>query len=209
MKSISEITPTYNGSRELQQSQSELPHIQKMTERYPLFNNFAEKFNPSNWQKGSQYPTKCVSCSSPTLTDINLAYGQGRAIAWLMAQLTAFQEQLNVPNKMSVFEIDTCAQTLYDNYHHLKATEFMLFFARLLGGMYPVDWHGYITPTKIVSALREHFMPWRNDLLYKITKQEEEQKRNAELHNPNNMTREEWLEIKTITAMYNSDYTVP
>ena len=52
----------------------------------------------------------------------------------------------------------------------------MLFLARLLGGMYPVDWCGYITPTKIMTALREYFMPWRNDLLYKLDKQEKERK---------------------------------
>lgn len=60
----------------------------------------------------------------------------------------------------------------------------MLFFARLLGGMYPVDWYGYVTPTKIITALREHFMPWRNNLLYKIDKQEKERKAKEEAQKP-------------------------
>jgi hypothetical protein len=60
----------------------------------------------------------------------------------------------------------------------------MLFLARLLGGMYPVDWYGYVTPTKIITALREHFMPWRNDLLYKIDKQEKERKAKEEASKP-------------------------
>lgn len=97
---------------------------------------------------------------------------------------------------MSTYELETCAQTIHDHFHHLKATELMLFFARLLGGMYPVDWHGYVTPTKIVSALRENFMPWRNDLLYKIEKQEEIQRRESVLHDPEAITYEEWCKLR-------------
>ena len=101
-----------------------------------------------------------------------------------MAQLEAFQEKLNVQHKMTSYEIETCAQSIYDSYHHLKTSELMLFFARLLGGMYPVDWYGYVTPTKIITALREHFMPWRNNLLYKIDKQEKERKAKEDAAKP-------------------------
>ncbi len=176
--------------------QNVLPNIQRMVSDYSQFSSFSAKFNPDNWEKGARQPTKCVSCNSPTLTDINLAYGEGHSVAWLMAQLTVFQEKLNVPNKMTTYEIETCAQTIHDHFHYLKATELMLFFARLLGGMYPVEWHGYVTPTKIVSALRENFMPWRNDLLYKIEKQEEIQRREAALHDPEAVTYEEWCRLR-------------
>lgn len=73
----------------------------------------------------------------------------------------------------------------------------MLFFTRLLGGMYPVDWHGYVTPTKIMSALREHFMPWRNDILYKIEKQEADKRREEESKIPS-VTWEEYCKMKGI-----------
>lgn len=73
----------------------------------------------------------------------------------------------------------------------------MLFLARLAGGMYPVDWHGYITPTKIVSALRDYFMPWRNDILYKIDKQEQERKQ-EEIRNEKGVTWEEYCRMKGI-----------
>lgn len=96
---------------------------------------------------------------------------------------------------MSKYQIETCAQSIYDTYHHLKATEIMLFFARLAGGMYPVDWHGYVTPTKIVTALREHFMPWRNNLLYKIDRQNQERKAKEEAAKPS-VTWEEWQQMK-------------
>lgn len=73
----------------------------------------------------------------------------------------------------------------------------MLFLARLLGGMYPVEWHGYITPTKIVSALRDYFMPWRNDLLYKIDKQEKQRKLEESMREPG-ITWEEYCKLKGI-----------
>lgn len=164
--------------------------------------DFCSKFSVSNMSVGAQYPTKCVTCSAPTLTYINLAYGNGNAIAWLIWQLTFFQEQINVPNKMTNVQLETCAQCIFDGYHHLKTTEIMLFLARLCGGMYPVDWHGYVTPTEIVSALREHFMPWRNNLLYKIDKQREERERESQLRDKDLMTREEYEEIKMLTRMY-------
>ena len=181
----------------MQKSQSALLSIPKSLANFPTFASFTARFAPDNWERGSRQPTKCLTCSAPTLTDINLAYGEGRSVAWLMAQLEMFQFKLNVPNKMSKFEIETCAQTIHDNYHHLKTTELMLFFARLLGGMYPVDWHGYVTPTKIVSALREHFMPWRNDLLYKIEKQQEDERRKEEGSQPK-VTWEEYCQMKGI-----------
>lgn len=145
----------------------------------------------------------CLTCESPTVTDINLAYGDGSALLWLMAHIEAFQEKLNVPNKMNVYEIETCAQNIFDSFHHLKCTELMLFFARLLGGMYPVEWHGYVTPTKIMTALRDHFMPWRNNLLSKIEHQRLKQQREAYRNDPDRMTYDEWQEIKTIESMYN------
>ena len=192
-----ELINSNNNETALQRSQTGLQSIPKTLSNFPTFSDFSQRFNPSNWEKGSRLPTKCVVCNSPTLTDVNIAYGNGRAVAWLMAQLATFQEKINVPNKMSTYEIETCAQTIYDNYHHLKATELMLFFTRFLGGMYPVDWHGYVTPTKIVSAIREHFMPWRNELLYKIEKQEAEKRREEESKTPG-ITWEEYCKLKGI-----------
>ena len=179
----------------LQKSQNALPSTPKTLSNYPTFSSFAAKFSPDNWEAGSRKPTKCVTCNAPSLVEINLAYGEGRSVAWLMAQLQTFQEKLNVPNKMSVYEVETCAQTIHDHFYHLKTTELMLFFARLLGGMYPVEWHGYVTPTKIVSALREHFLPWRGELLHKIELQEQKRHAQQEASKPT-VSWEEYLAMK-------------
>lgn len=105
-------------------------------------------------------------------------------MAWLIAHLTAFQLQIPATEKMSAFQLEACAQTIFDSYHHLKTTEIMLFLTRLAGGMYPVEWYGAITPTKIVSALRDHFMPWRNELLHTVEQQRRERRRREESMKP-------------------------
>lgn len=119
----------------------------------------------------------------------------------MIAQLQTFQEGINVPHKMSPQQLEHCAQMIAEDYHHLKTTEIMLFLSRLTGGWYGIDWHGYITPDKLVSALREKFMPYRNDLIHKQElylreKQRREQAREETL------SREEWEEIKMLTKMY-------
>ena len=172
--------------------------VTEIRNSFPDFKSFTTRFAPGNQAAAAQHPTRCVtSASAPTLTYIDLAYGEGCAIAWLVIQLTHFQLQINVPNKMTEMQLETCAQTIFDNYRYLKATEIMLFLARLTGGMYPVEWFGYITPDRIVTALRDHFMVWRNELLYKMEKQERERKRNEERKAPP-PTEEEQAKINEI-----------
>ena len=169
----------------------------KTLSNYPTFGDFAAKFTPDNWERGGREPVKCVQCGSPTLTDVNIAYGNGSSVKWLMAQLAVFQERLNVPNKMSVIEIETCAQVIHECYYYLKTTELMLFFARLLGGMFSVDWHGYVTPGKLVGVLREQFMPWRSKMLHEIEERERKAKDEADALTPK-VTWEEYCKMHGI-----------
>lgn len=175
-------------------SPSTQAQVSEIQSRFPDFKSFCSRFTPQNAATGAQHPTQCVTCNAPTLTYLNLAYGDGKAIAWLIWHLTFFQEHCNVPNKMSPMQLETCAQTIFDTYFYLKTSELMLFLARLLGGMYPVDWYGSITPTKIVSAIRDHFMPWRNDLLHKIEKREQQRRSDEEARNPG-VTWEEYCRM--------------
>jgi len=212
MKLLSEITPTFSDSNALQPLQSLSPDMQQkaivLRAKHPQLTDLCYAYHPDNAVKFSHYPTRCITGEAPTLIDVNLAYHSTASIIWLIAQLTSLQEQLNVPNKMTVYQIDACAQNITERFGYLKLSELMLFFARLKGGMYNVDWHGYITPDKVVNALREHFIPYRNDLLHKIEKDRRDKERSKALRHPDNMNRQEWIELKIITAMYNSDYTV-
>jgi hypothetical protein len=199
MKLLSETTNSNNDNKGLQKQQNLSPstenRIAEIRSKYPTIASFSVDFNPDLAEKYSAYPTRCIMGTSPTLTELKLSYEGSAHLQWLIAQLAAFQEKISVPNKMSKYELESCAQTIYDNFHHLKATEIMLFLARLLGGMYPVDWHGYVTPIKIVTALRECFMPWRNQLLY-FHEQQERERMEREASKEPVITWEEYKKLK-------------
>lgn len=153
-------------------------------------------YHPDKMEHFASYPDRCLFGTAPTLTDLRLAY-EGRAdLQWLITQLTTFQEKINVQQKMTSYQLETCAQTIATEFHHLKASELCLFLARLQGGAYTVDWYGSISPDKIISALREQFMPWRNHQFYLKEKEEEDKRREEAINNPQNVTYEEWLEMK-------------
>lgn len=99
---------------------------------------------------------------------------------------------------MTTYQIDACAQTITERFGYLKTSELMLFLSRLRGGLYNVDWHGYINPDKIVNALLEHFLPYRNNLYYKREKAEKD-KRMAEDAKTPGITWEEYCEMRGIS----------
>lgn len=163
---------------------------------YPTFHYFVMAYHPDKMEHFASFPDRCLFGSAPTLTDIRLAYDGRADIQWLIAQLTTFQEKLNVQQKMTSYQLETCAQTIATEFHHLKTSELCLFLARLQGGAYAVDWYGSVSPDKIVSALREQFMPWRNNQFYLKEKQEEERRRDEALHDEGNISWEEWKKEK-------------
>lgn len=153
-------------------------------------------FHPDRTEHFASHPDRCLFGTAPTLTDIRLAYDGRADIQWLIAQLTTFQEKINVQQKMSSYQLETCAQTIATEFHHLKTSELCLFLARLQGGAYTVDWYGSVSPDKIVSALRDQFMPWRNHQFFLMEKQQEEQRREEAIHNPANISWEEFVALK-------------
>ena len=200
MKLLSETTNNSNVSNGLTKVQPLSPsterRIRGLIGKYPTTGKFILAFHPDKIEHFASYPDRCLFGEAPTLTDLRLAYDGRADLQWLIVQLTTFQEKLNVSQKMTSYQLETLAQTIATEFHHLKASEICLFLARLQGGSYTVDWYGSVSPDKIVSALREQFMPWRNNQFYQKEKREEEQKREEALHSPNNVTWEEWLEMK-------------
>lgn len=153
-------------------------------------------YHPDNIEKFASRPGRCLFGTSPTLTDLRIAYGGRGDMQWLIVQLSTWQEKMNVPTKMTAWQVESCAQSITEAYGHLKASEIALFLARLLGGAYTVDWYGSVSPDKILQALREQFMPWRNNQFYIREKRMEEQRRDESIGNPNNITYEQWLKEK-------------
>lgn len=172
-----------------------LPRVTEIKSKYPTVVSFASEFHPNKMDKWSNYPSRCLFGTAPTLIELNITYGPTASVFWLMAQLSTFQEQLNVPNKMTAYQLDACAQTISERFGYLKTTELMLFLSRLKGGLYNIEWHGYINPDKIVDALLAHFLPYRNNLYYKRERSEKDKKDKEE---EPGITWEEYCEMKGI-----------
>lgn len=160
--------------------------------KYPTVHSFVMEYHPDKSEHFSSFPDRCLFGNAPTMTDLKLTYDGRADMQWLIVQLTTFQEKINVQQKMTSFQIETLSQAIIEGYSHLKTTEIMLFLSRLQGGAYAVDWYGTISPDKIISALREQFMPWRNNQFYLKEKEEESRKRDEAIHSPNNISWEQW-----------------
>ena len=91
-------------------------------------------------------------------------------------------------------------------YHWLKITEVLLFFHRFKMGRYG-RFYGSVDPMVVTCALRQ-FIDERNEILAQYEQQEREKRQREYDRTHPAMTREEWLEVKTIIAMYNADYTI-
>ena len=200
MKSLSEIAKSNSASNGLTRAQHLSPSTQerlsKFREKYPTVHSFVMDFHPDKSELFASYPDRCLFGTSPTLTDLKLTYDGRADMQWLIVQLTTFQEKVNIPQKMTSFQIETLAQTISEEFNHLKTTEIMLFLARLQGGAYSVDWYGSVSPDKIIGALREQFMPWRNRQFYLKEKEEEERKRDEAIHSENNISWEQFVAEK-------------
>jgi len=200
MKLLSETTSSSNGSNALTRPQPLSPSTERrislLRSTYGTFGSFVMAYHPDKTEMFASYLDRCLFGNAPTLTDLRLAYDGRADIQWLLLQLSTFQEKLNVQQKMTSYQLEACAQTIASEFHYLKASEICLFLARLQGGAYTVDWYGSVSPDKIVSALREQFMPWRNHQFYLMEKKEEEERREAELSDAGNISIEQWIADK-------------
>ena len=146
----------------------------------------------------------------PTINDIDNAYGKDFAVDWLMPQIASIATHTGAKN-LTLDQEYELARIIATEYRYFKITELLLFFYRFKAGHYG-RFYGSVDPMVITCALRD-FLRERGELisLYEQEKrkrdEEEERRRNPP------MTRAQYInaldiEIRTIIAEYNSEYTV-
>lgn len=113
------------------------------------------------------FPDRCVTGDAPVLSVLSKAYGRNASVAWLIRLLSEWQETMPVQGKMNTFQLHTLADNIIRRFFYLKASEVMLFLARLTGGEYTVKWYGQINPDVIMEALVEKFLPERDSIIYR------------------------------------------
>ncbi|MCR5270541.1 MAG: CCDC34 family protein [Prevotella sp.] len=132
---------------------------------------------------------------------------------WLRFHIAETFAFLGIYDTASKLQVVQTAELILDHelFAQMNLSEFLMFLKYFKRGDFgKIYQSARPNPQEFLSCLR----PFWNDLVeyrIKLSKAEQE-KRQAEMEKKgreNAMTHEEWIEIKTITAMYNSDYTVP
>lgn len=148
--------------------------------------------NPDNQSKHLAEPIKAFSnVWSPTLTDLNIAYGDNTAVAWLIPQIYRVSEFCGCKDKMSNEQLYETAVTIASSVGYLRISELLLFFGWFKMGKYG-KFYGSVDPMKITNSLIDDFMKDRNSYMIKIHQIQMEKMHKAYNDTTNCMTRAEW-----------------
>ena len=149
--------------------------------RYPTMTDFQRAYAAVNIQAVALAPEKCfLSEDSPALSVMKATYGNQSPTAWLLSILSQWQEQIPVQGKMTVMQLHLLADNIAREFFFLKASEILLFLARLTGGAYNIQWFGQLNPDVILQTLRTRFMTDRAEALYLADIQRRESKPKSE-----------------------------
>lgn len=140
----------------------------------------------------------CVMGDSPTLLVADKAWGPGTAMLLLASQLYALNEYTNATVKLTPKQARECAGVILSDpdYQALKASEVVLFFARLKAGHFG-HFYNAVDTMHITAALKD----FTRDLTTQRNRwieQEESAKRDAEQreHDKVYLRPEQWREWK-------------
>ena len=196
---------TQQNKQLLQQHQPSQGFLKKTNKNNHLI-DFCKQFSPDYQFKICNDADSCYFGNYPTLAKLQTEYGKNAAMAFIIPHLQDLATYCGCSAKLDEKQYTECAFVISAEFYYLKITELMLFCHRFKSGRYG-RFYGSVDPMVITTSLRdflkERATAYRNHI------NEEEERREMEhrkKHPP--MCYPEWVEIKTIIAMYNSDYTV-
>lgn len=146
----------------------------------------------------------CVECQSPSLAVMRKNFGEEIVESFVMVAIFDLSEFVGCKEKITEFQAEQTAQMILGEYYYLKVTEIMLFFYWMKSGRYG-DFYGVVDGQKILGAIIR-FLRDRQEILAKIEREKEKKRREAD--DGEGLTLQEWIDIKTTIAMYNSDYVM-
>lgn len=153
-----------------------------------------EAYSPDRQALFSQFPERCVTGDSPTLSEMARIYGANEAEAWVEIQVRDISEFSGARGKLSIPQITETARVIRSAYYFMKLSELALFFFQLKGGTYG-KFYGSVDPLAITQALRS-FAKYRSALLDRHEQQERQ--RQSEQSRQGCCTREEYNQMQTV-----------
>lgn len=137
------------------------PRVDSLLSRHSDLGMFMKAMNPDATRDAyGKDENRAIMCDAPTMTVIDLAYGDNASAMWLTAQLTDLGIYAGVKSPLSERQYEQLACMIVSEFGYLKATELMLFFYRLKAGRYG-HFYGSIDPMVIMDDIRKRFMPER------------------------------------------------
>lgn len=115
---------------------------------------------------------------APEMSIVREAYGMEVAVSWLEIQLNHISEFAGVKERMNALVVHELAQVILGEFHWLKLSEMMLFFARLMAGRYGV-FYGVVDPMHISASLHT-FLRERNMDIDRIEREMAQRRREEE-----------------------------
>ena len=160
--------------------------------KYGPRDHFMLTFNPDYQRMICGNSDVCFFGEHPTLAELNRAYGEETAFAWLIPQLTNLSEYCGCREKLQGKQLENCADVIAMEFYFLKVSELMLFFHRFKTGRYG-RFYGSVDPLIITTSLREFIV--ERAVAYEKHDQEERERRAAE-HRRRAITYDEYLRRK-------------
>ena len=173
---------------------------------------FGEDYRPlvfERYKKGGGIQ-QAVRDKAPTFRDITNFFTEEATAFWLRFHIAETFAFLGIYDTASKYQVQQTADLIltHEIYGQLTLSEFLCFLTRFKRGDYgKIYQSSRPNPQEFLACLQ----PFWNELSRERIRREESErveKLSKNAHDSEAMSREEWIEIKTITAMYNSEYTV-
>ena len=157
-----------------------------------------------------QKPTgieKAVSEKAPTFRDVTNFFGEGATKFWLRFHIAETFAFLGIYDTASKYQVQQTADLIlsHEIFGQLTLAEFLCFLKRFKMGAYGKIYQSQRpNPQEFLMCL----IPFWNDLKDERGRQEEKNRQirlSEAVHSPDNMTREEYEEIRMIERMYEMD----
>lgn len=166
-----------------------------------MFDNILMSFSPSS-QVGSKMPIgKAFKSNAPTLTYLDLCYGEGSAITWLVAWISDVYGICGFVNNEVTDNIKIMtANAIKDEYYFLNLNELITFFKMFIAGKFE-KFYKKPNPQVITKSLNT-FCSHRIDAIKSVEAniQREKEAKEDEAIKQNAITYEEWSARKKLKA---------
>lgn len=145
------------------------PKIKQLSQQYDgnVLNFLADSsMNCDAQLKYAENTRLALTDDTPTLGNVDTAFGKGAAGDWLMAELEDLSEFCGCKDKFTIDQMEHTAMMIRTNNSYLKVSELLLFFSWVKRGKYG-RFYGALDPIIVLGALDE-FVNWRSRQLEQI-----------------------------------------